>query len=78
MKKIVLNVNGEPTNECMLVYNKKLEVWECWTREQVYSEVYELKKEIAKLINDIEVFKNGVNGKLKDYHNILQMITKEE
>lgn len=36
------------------------------------------EKEFAEMKKSLESFKNGVNDKLKDYHNILQNITKGE
>lgn len=50
-------------------------------KEQYFSEMnkqyHDLKKEHELLKSDIEKFKEGVNAKLEQYHNILQTLVKE-
>ena len=74
--KIVLDIKGTPIKNSMLIYNGK--EWETITKEQVVNEVYELQTQIADLRFEYDNLKKAINEKLKDYHEILQMITKEE
>ena len=74
--KIVLDIKGTPIKNSMLIYNGK--EWETITKEQVVNEVFELQTQIADLRFEYDNLKKAINEKLKDYHEILQMITKEE
>jgi hypothetical protein len=74
--KIVLDIKGTPKKHSMLIYNG--EEWETATKEQIYKEVYELQTQVASLRLEYDELKKAINKKLQDYHNILQLITKEE
>ena len=78
--KIVVDIKGELKKDDILIFdgealkpvNKNSFLCEIFTQNQ------ELREDNEKLRNEIETFKLGVNQKLKDYHNILQTLTKEE
>lgn len=70
----------------MLIYNERLKKFVLTTKElylrgktneiRALKEQYE--KDIAELKTSVETFKKGVNDKLKNYHEILQNLTKEQ
>lgn len=78
--KIVIDIKGELKNDDLLIYQdgllKPISKEELFAKNK--SEHNELKKEIKNLQDEINVFKASVNSKLKDYHNVLQALTKEE
>ena len=74
--KIVLDIKGTPKKHSMLIYNGN--EWEIINKDQLLKDVFELQKQIAELRYESEQLKTAINEKLKDYHNILQLITKEE
>lgn len=88
MAKIILNydIDRLAKEGDMLVYNAKTKMWVATTKElflRKHTQEIEAFKQtvgttLAEMQTNIENFKAGVNGKLKDYHEILQNITKDE
>lgn len=78
--KIVLDVKNTPIKNDLLIFNGK--EWECVSKDKVLdllrNEVKDLQKEVLELKQENDKFKLAVNEKLKEYHNILQLLTKEE
>ena len=78
--KAVFDVKNRPKENDLLIYDGTQ--FKTISKDsllfELKSENEKLKNEIVKLKNDIDIFKLGVNEKLKDYHNILQTLTKEE
>ena len=78
---LVLNVefNKKLKNGDILVYQdgKFINLPKNEYLDVLIRENNQLKREMQLLKNDIEEFKNKVNDKLKEYHNILQLLTKE-
>lgn len=78
--KIVVDIKGKLKKNDILIYdgdnfipaNKDFILFD------LQQEIARLKDYNDKLKNEINAFKEGVNDKLKDYHNILQQLTKEE
>lgn len=71
--KIVIDVNGNPKKDDLLIYNG--------TSYDVISKASLLKdtnSAVKSIAIDLEKFKSEVNNKLKDYHEVLQMLTKGE
>lgn len=77
--KIVVDIKGELKKGDILIYdgNQFNPVSKKEFLFKTKKELDETKKQIELLKTDINTFKEGVNNKLKDYHNILQTITKE-
>ena len=78
--KIVVDIKGELKKNDILIFNG-----ECFRPINKDDFVCKLKQEneqiktqIDEIKNDLEIFKLGVNGKLENYHNILQTLTKED
>lgn len=69
----------------MLIYNERLKKFVLTTKELYLrgktNEIKAIKEkcetDIAEMKKSLETFKNGVNDKLKNYHEILQNLTKE-
>ena len=78
---LVLNVefNKKLKNGDILVYQdgKFINLLKNEYLDVLIRENNQLKREMQLLKNDIEEFKNKLNDKLKEYHNILQLLTKE-
>lgn len=83
--KIVINVDTQEdtiSNNDILVYNKKKEMWEVQKKDyflrdmnfKVNNYLMEVKTIEQEMIN----LKADVNSKLEDYHKILQTLTKGE
>lgn len=78
--KIVVDIKGKLKKNDILIYdgdnfipaNKDFILFD------LQQEIARLKNHNDKLRNEINAFKEGVNDKLKDYHNILQRLTKDE
>ena len=74
--KLVVDIKGELKKDDILIFDGT-------QLKPINKDVFlyknqELKEEIKKLREEINTFKLGVNHKLKDYHSILQTLTKEE
>lgn len=78
--KLVVDIKGELKKDDILIFNGQQ--FRPLNRDEflfkLKKELAETKDEFKKLREEINTFKNGVNNKLKDYHNILQTLTKEE
>lgn len=78
--KIVVDIKGELKKDDILIYdgsnfkgvNKDIFLKETNVRYK------ELQGKYEELINDFNELKMSVNGKLREYHKILQLLTKEE
>lgn len=70
----------------MLIYNERYKKFVLTTKELYLrgktNEIKAIKekceKDIAEIKTSVETFKKGVNDKLKNYHEILQNLTKEQ
>lgn len=78
--KIVVDIKGELKKDDIIVFDG--ENFKPVAKDEFLCKLSaqnaDLCKEIEKLRIEIDAFKLGVNNKLKDYHNILQTLTKEE
>ncbi len=80
--KVILDIrtNKELENEDILVYRDG--IWTNIPKDEylanLRNRIVELQNTIDNLTNDIQQFKERVNNKLQEYHNILQVLTKEE
>lgn len=77
--KIVLELKNEPQKNDILCYNGS--EWECISKNQFLYQVEKNKQELEKLNEDlryeIQNLKDKLNEKLKDYHDVIQLLTKE-
>ena len=88
MAKVILefNQNRPFQNGDLLIYNERAKSFELTTKERYLrthtNEIQAIKKSceqnIAEIKKSLETFKNGINDKLKNYHEILQNLTKGE
>lgn len=88
MAKVIIDFNQtRPFKEGdILIYNEKSKSFVLTTKElylrAITNEMSALKTkyelDIADMRKSLETFKNGINDKLKDYHEILQNLTKGE
>lgn len=88
MAKITLefNQNRPFQNGDLLIYNERTKSFELTTKELYLrghtNEIQTIKQSceqnIAEIKKSLETFKNGINDKLKNYHEILQNLTKGE
>lgn len=88
MAKVILefNQNRPFQNGDLLVYNERNKCFELTTKERYLrahtNEIQAIKESCEQNIEEIkkslETFKNGINDKLKNYHEILQNLTKGE
>lgn len=70
----------------MLIYNERYKKFVLTTKElylrgktnEIKAIKEQCEKDIAELKTSVETFKKGVNDKLKNYHEILQNLTKEQ
>ena len=88
MAKVIIDFNQtRPSKEGdILIYSEKSKGFVLTTKElylrafsnemNALKAKYEL--DIADMRKSLETFKNGINDKLKDYHEILQNLTKGE
>lgn len=78
--KLVIDIKGEPKKDDILIFdgNQYKPISKDEFLFKTKKELEDIKKEFEKLKEEINVFKEGVNHKLKDYHNILQTLTKED
>lgn len=78
--KIVLDLQNNPSENDIIVYTKG--AWLCVNKDKVLDqlrqEINKLKQEKEKLEKDFQALKVAVNDKLKSYHDILQLMTKED
>ena len=88
MAKVILefNQNRPFQNGDLLIYNERTKSFELTTKERYLrghtNEIQAIKESceqnIAEIKKSLETFKNGINDKLKNYHEILQNLTKGE
>lgn len=88
MAKVILefNQNRPFQHGDLLVYNERAKSFELTTKERYLrahtNEIQAIKQSCEQNIEEIkkslETFKNGINDKLKNYHEILQNLTKGE
>ena len=88
MAKVILefNQNRPFQNGDLLIYNERTKSFELTTKERYLrghtNEIQAIKESCEQNIEEIkkslETFKNGINDKLKNYHEILQNLTKGE
>lgn len=88
MAKVILefNQNRPFQNGDLLIYNERAKSFELTTKERYLrthtNEIQAIKESCEQNIEEIkkslETFKNGINDKLKNYHEILQNLTKGE
>lgn len=78
--KIVVDIKNEPRKNDLLIFNGN--EFETITKDEILGrvdkEIIEIKKENVELKNDLKSFKEAVNTKLKEYHDILKIISKGE
>ena len=77
---LTLEIKNQPLKDDILIYNGTQ--WESVGKSHIVSQlskrVREQEDELNKLKSDMEILKQGVNDKLKTYHNILQNLVKGE
>ncbi len=71
--KIILNIKNEPKAGDVLIFNGRQ--WEATSKEKLFLESDE---KIRFLEDSIAQFKVDVNTKLKDFHEVLQLLSKKE
>lgn len=81
MKTILdIRINKKLENEDILVYRDG--IWTNIPKDEylapLRNRIIELQDSINDLTNDVQQFKERVNQKLQEYHNILQVLTEEE
>ena len=79
MAKIVIELKNEPQKSDIICYNGS--EWECISKNQFLYQVELNKREIENKYNELkrelDDLKEKVNEKLKDYHDVIQLLTKE-
>lgn len=77
--RIVLELKNEPTKDDVLVYNGN--EWECVSKTRLLRQVTINADSIETLKavyeNDIRELKEQINKKLKEYHDVLQLLVRE-
>jgi len=81
MKTILdVRINKELENEDILVHRDG--IWTNIPKDEylapLRNRIVELQNTIDNLITETQQFKERVNQKLQEYHNILQVLTEEE
>lgn len=78
--KIIVDIKGDLRENDILIYDGQQfkPVSKNSFLFKTKQENIRLDTELKKLKNDFVIFKANVNDKLKNYHNILQTLTKEE
>lgn len=82
--KILLDIkeNKPLKTEDIIVYNKKEGLWETKSKDWYFYSIQKQINELKALMSDLQAsnseFKGKVDEKLKEYHDILQIITKEQ
>ena len=81
MKTVLdIRINKELENEDILVYRDG--IWTNIPKDEylatLRNRIIELQNTVDNLNTDIQQFKEKVNQKLEEYHNILQVLTEEE
>ena len=78
--KIVVDIKGKLQKDDILIYDgenfKPINKNEFLCK--LFTQITELCEDNEKLRQEVDAFKLGVNSKLKDYHKILQTLTKED
>lgn len=78
--KLVLELKNEPLKNDILLYNGS--GWECISKNLFMKEynkkIADLQADNEALRKELNDFKKGANQKLKEYHDILQQLTKGE
>lgn len=79
MAKIVLELKNEPTKNDIICYNGN--EWVCVSKNQFLSQVERNKNKLEELENKLDQelteIKTRINEKLKEYHDVLQLLTNE-
>lgn len=80
MPKIVIDIKNAPQKNDVLVYNG-IE-WEAIPKNKFlfeeHKQIASEQKSLEELKKDIDSTKRQVNQKLKEYHDILKTLTKED
>lgn len=82
---ITIDLKYEPTKDCILLYNG--ERWVCVKKdiflldvkrenEYLQAQINGLQEKYNLLVEKFDDLKNNINDKLKEYHKVLQMISK--
>lgn len=78
--KLVLDVKGKPLKDDIIIYDG--EKWECVCGKALTNELtikhIALLQQVNDLEDEINTLKVEINKKLKEYHDILQVISKED
>ena len=78
--RVVLELNGEPKEDDLILFIDGK--WKIVSKnvflQQEKEELKNTNKRIDDLQNQLQKALGNINEKLKDYHNILQVIVKEE
>lgn len=83
MNKLVIEVNlaSELRENDLIHYNKEKKRWESIHYVDFNIGLFKRQKELENQVKDLENqlcnLKNSINDKLEEYHNILQVLTKE-
>ena len=71
--KVILDIKGNPKAGDLLVFDGSQ--WRVTTKENLF---LEQNKKNEELEQNIVQFKADVNQKLKDFHEVLQLLSKKE
>ena len=78
--RVVLELNGEPKEDDLILFIDGK--WKIVSKNvflaDVIKSVKDTNKRIDKVENTLEKALENINSKLKDYHNVLQLLVKEE
>lgn len=83
MARIILDIKNMPKKDDVLIFNGT--EFECKNKsiltqdfvKEMEKQLNNFSKEIADMKSKLELAISEINEKLKSYHNILQVITKE-
>lgn len=77
MPKIILELKNEPKKDDILIFDGKQ--WVATSKDLLLKPFTDNLASFEKDINNkVNSFMKGVDSKLEDYHNILQVLTKGE
>lgn len=80
MAKLLIEIDKEPRANDVLVFDG--ERWEAvstrYFLKDIQKEINVLKAEHKELVDNLTILQVLVNQKLEEYHNILQIVSKEE
>lgn len=80
MSRIIIELQGKPKKGDIIVFDGENFVCKSpkYLLEQIYADLKAIKDTVSKQNDKIELTINAIDDKLRSYHNILQVLTRED